>query len=62
MWQRKDIFPLVVGSDAVSTVGLGALGSSWLTVSIVFLQELERVTALQTNLQLAAVICTNARR
>uniref|UniRef100_A0A3Q4BWP6 Uncharacterized protein n=1 Tax=Mola mola TaxID=94237 RepID=A0A3Q4BWP6_MOLML len=25
-------------------------------------QELERVTALQTNLQLAAVICTNARR
>uniref|UniRef100_A0A8C8F9C6 Syndetin n=1 Tax=Oncorhynchus tshawytscha TaxID=74940 RepID=A0A8C8F9C6_ONCTS len=27
-----------------------------------FLQELERVTSLQTNLQLAAVICTNARR
>ncbi|CAB1350729.1 unnamed protein product [Coregonus sp. 'balchen'] len=25
-------------------------------------QELERVTSLQTNLQLAAVICTNARR
>uniref|UniRef100_M3ZEN3 VPS50 EARP/GARPII complex subunit n=1 Tax=Xiphophorus maculatus TaxID=8083 RepID=M3ZEN3_XIPMA len=29
---------------------------------ILFSQELERVTALQTNLQLAAVICTNARR
>uniref|UniRef100_A0AAQ5WZP0 VPS50 EARP/GARPII complex subunit n=1 Tax=Amphiprion ocellaris TaxID=80972 RepID=A0AAQ5WZP0_AMPOC len=29
---------------------------------ISFSQELERVTALQTNLQLAAVICTNARR
>uniref|UniRef100_A0A8C7QAZ5 VPS50 subunit of EARP/GARPII complex n=1 Tax=Oncorhynchus mykiss TaxID=8022 RepID=A0A8C7QAZ5_ONCMY len=27
-----------------------------------FPQELERVTSLQTNLQLAAVICTNARR
>uniref|UniRef100_A0A8C5BXU0 VPS50 subunit of EARP/GARPII complex n=1 Tax=Gadus morhua TaxID=8049 RepID=A0A8C5BXU0_GADMO len=39
-----------------------AVSSLWLTVSIVFLQELERVTALQTNLQLAAVICTNARR
>uniref|UniRef100_A0A1A7YT23 Coiled-coil domain containing 132 n=2 Tax=Iconisemion striatum TaxID=60296 RepID=A0A1A7YT23_9TELE len=27
-----------------------------------YVKELERVTALQTNLQLAAVICTNARR
>ncbi|MEQ2261022.1 Syndetin, partial [Xenotaenia resolanae] len=27
-----------------------------------YVKELERVTALQTNLQLGAVICTNARR
>ncbi|XP_014033994.1 syndetin isoform X2 [Salmo salar] len=27
-----------------------------------YIKELERVTSLQTNLQLAAVICTNARR
>uniref|UniRef100_A0A671RIV4 Syndetin-like n=1 Tax=Sinocyclocheilus anshuiensis TaxID=1608454 RepID=A0A671RIV4_9TELE len=31
-------------------------------VSTTFREELERVTSLQTNLQLAAVICTNARR
>lgn len=43
--------------------GCGCAAAHNVCLCVCFLcQELERVTSLQTNLQLAAVICTNARR